>query len=125
MQVIADEATDSYVVAFPDLTGCMTQVDSLDQLPEMADEIRTLWIETEYEDGDPIPLPSYPLEYSGKFNLRIPRSLHQRLADSAEVEGVSLNQYVSALLSEGDAVRRRSEERRVGKECRSRWSPYH
>ena len=34
---------------------------------------------------------------------------------------------------EGDAVKRdeplleleRSEERRVGKECRSRWSPYH
>ena len=23
------------------------------------------------------------------------------------------------------ATRRRSEERRVGKECRSRWSPYH
>src|SRR2546422_6207586 len=24
-----------------------------------------------------------------------------------------------------DAARNRSEERRVGKECRSRWSPYH
>jgi len=24
-----------------------------------------------------------------------------------------------------DARRQRSEERRVGKECRSRWSPYH
>ena len=24
-----------------------------------------------------------------------------------------------------DAAHRRSEERRVGKECRSRWSPYH
>ena len=24
-----------------------------------------------------------------------------------------------------DAVKDRSEERRVGKECRSRWSPYH
>src|SRR3712207_7066982 len=24
-----------------------------------------------------------------------------------------------------DALSRRSEERRVGKECRSRWSPYH
>ena len=24
-----------------------------------------------------------------------------------------------------DYRRRRSEERRVGKECRSRWSPYH
>ena len=25
----------------------------------------------------------------------------------------------------GELVRRRSEERRVGKECRSLWSPYH
>ena len=25
----------------------------------------------------------------------------------------------------GDSVQYRSEERRVGKECRSRWSPYH
>src|SRR4029077_21290891 len=27
--------------------------------------------------------------------------------------------------SQPDIGRRRSEERRVGKECRSRWSPYH
>ena len=26
---------------------------------------------------------------------------------------------------DADGVERRSEERRVGKECRSRWSPYH
>ena len=30
---------------------------------------------------------------------------------------------VSAL--EGYGIQLRSEERRVGKECRSRWSPYH
>src|SRR6266487_1745329 len=29
------------------------------------------------------------------------------------------------LAAEVDGVRVRSEERRVGKECRSRWSPYH
>ena len=28
-------------------------------------------------------------------------------------------------LSQSTAVDGRSEERRVGKECRSRWSPYH
>ena len=28
-------------------------------------------------------------------------------------------------ISKGIAVNRRSEERRVGKDCRSRWSPYH
>ena len=32
----------------------------------------------------------------------------------------------SSVLSDIMAIsRRRSEERRVGKECRSRWSPYH
>ena len=31
---------------------------------------------------------------------------------------------VQALLGEPD-IASRSEERRVGKECRSRWSPYH
>ena len=34
---------------------------------------------------------------------------------------------VIAITAIGDTVRKltRSEERRVGKECRSRWSPYH
>ena len=29
------------------------------------------------------------------------------------------------VISKGAKAGRRSEERRVGKECRSRWSPYH
>ena len=32
---------------------------------------------------------------------------------------------IEALKSGGEVVGNRSEERRVGKECRSRWSPYH
>lgn len=92
-----------YVVVFPDLPGCMTQADTLDELLDMAADARTGWIETEYELGHDIPLPSYPEEYSGKFNVRLPRSLHRSLAESAEREGVSLNQYVVALLSRGDA----------------------
>src|SRR2546427_5754742 len=32
---------------------------------------------------------------------------------------------VDRLLEEANTDTRRSEERRVGKECRSRWSPYH
>ena len=34
--------------------------------------------------------------------------------------GTSMNDIASKL-----GVTKRSEERRVGKECRSRWSPYH
>jgi len=32
-------------------------------------------------------------EKSGKIALRIPKSLHQELAEAAQKEGVSLNQY--------------------------------
>lgn len=92
-----------YVVIFPDLPGCMTQVETLADLPEMARDALNLWLETEYERGAAIPDPSAPPEYSGRFNVRIPRSLHRRLAESAERDGVSLNTYVVALLERGDA----------------------
>ena len=31
----------------------------------------------------------------------------------------------AAMIPDGATIMCRSEERRVGKECRSRWSPYH
>ena len=103
--VLADP-DGGYVIEFPDLKGCLTQADTLDEVAPMAEEARTLWIEAAYENGIDIPLPSYPEEYSGKFVLRLPRSLHRRLAESAEREGVSLNQYVVMVLSGNDAEQR-------------------
>src|SRR5438270_8646742 len=51
-------------------------------------------------DGLPEP-PASPQrrEYSGKFNGRLPKSLHAALASEAEAEGVSLNQLVVAKLA--------------------------
>lgn len=103
--VVADP-DGGYVIIYPDLPGCMTQVETVDEIPGAANEIRELWIQAQYEDGGEIPSPSYPEEYSGKFNVRIARSLHRRLAESAEHEGVSLNQYVMALLDRNDALAR-------------------
>jgi len=46
---------------------------------------------------------------------------------SAEIALQELNATLAARIAEAvaESVRDRSEERRVGKECRSRWSPYH
>src|SRR5256884_3414287 len=33
--------------------------------------------------------------------------------------------FLNRILARADEDEKRSEERRVGKECRSRWSPYH
>jgi hypothetical protein len=38
-------------------------------------------------------------EYSGKFNVRVPKSLHAALASEAQAEGVSLNPLVLAKLA--------------------------
>ena len=51
------------------------------------------WIETKLENGFSIPEPIDDEKYSGKFVLRLPKSLHKNLAIEAEKEGVSLNQY--------------------------------
>ncbi len=103
LNIIADP-DGGYVAEFPDLPGCMTEGDTLEEIIAMSDEARELWLECEY-DRDPtdIPLPSYPVEYSGRFNVRIPKLLHQLLSDAAERDGVSLNQYVVALLARGEA----------------------
>lgn len=37
-------------------------------------------------------------EYSGRFNLRIPRRLHQEIAARATAENKSINQWVSEVL---------------------------
>ena len=45
--------------------------------------------------------------------------------DDAAIEVVAdLLPYISEIV-QNPANKERSEERRVGKECRSRWSPYH
>ncbi len=45
------------------------------------------------------------------------------------IEDAASNRYLAALDEDGEEAcleaATRSEERRVGKECRSRWSPYH
>ena len=55
--------------------------------------------------------------YSGKF-----MSICRRyMVDNMMAEDVLIESFVKIY----DNIDTRSEERRVGKECRSRWSPYH
>ena len=47
-----------------------------------------------------------------------------KTASAADTE--HFGELVAPCLEDGDVfILTRSEERRVGKECRSRWSPYH
>src|SRR3712207_1929711 len=53
------------------------------------------------------------------------------LVETCKLNGVDPQRYLTELLTRlvngwpNSRIDERSEERRVGKECRSRWSPYH
>ena len=77
-----------------DLPGCMADGANPNEAMENLEDAKRLWVETQIEDGYEVPEPVQPNEYSGKFLLRMPKSLHYRLAIQAKREGVSLNQHV-------------------------------
>src|ERR1035438_10911563 len=63
---------------------------------------------------------------SNAQSQKIGQMKRQGLDTTAEQEAVRASKArVAALEEEQKAFEDRSEERRVGKECRSRWSPYH
>ena len=88
-----------YVVHIKDLPGCFTQGETLEETMANIQEARELWIETAYQMGDPIPLPNSAIEYSGKVLLKMPKSLHRDLIQKAAAEAVSLERYISSILS--------------------------
>jgi antitoxin HicB len=88
-----------YAAEIEDLPGCISQGDTIEETIKMIEEARRLWLESAYEDGLDIPAPRSEDDYSGKFNVRLPKSLHRKLDQLAVHEGVSLNQYLVSTLS--------------------------
>lgn len=94
-----DEENPGWVAHVQELPGCITQGDSFEELGEMIEDAMRGWIGVALEEGIPIPEPAPDEDYSGKFVVRLPRSLHRQLAQTAEREGVSLNQFVNVALA--------------------------
>lgn len=82
---ITDESGTYFYAAVLELDGCQSTGETYQEAYEGLQEAMEGWIQTKLEHGFPVPL--------GKFILRLPKSLHCRLAMEAEKEGVSLNQY--------------------------------
>ena len=68
----------------------------LQSLPEEEPDAQDLAMLTEAKaenDGSTTSLKDLEA-YSGKLNIHIPRSLHQKLSQEAKADGVSLDQYI-------------------------------
>ncbi|MBO6146148.1 MAG: toxin-antitoxin system HicB family antitoxin [Lachnospiraceae bacterium] len=90
---IDDEGGHYYHGTILELEGCQSTGDTIEELNDNLVEAMESYIAVKLEYGLSIPEPVDDSKYSGKFVIRLPKLLHQRLAVEASREGVSLNQW--------------------------------
>jgi antitoxin HicB len=131
MQLFWSEEDGEYVALVPEFP----HLSALAETPAKAAEEATLVTETVLEvlsqDGQTPPKPQTLSSFSGETRVRMPRSLHQKLAGRALMENVSLNTLMVTLLAEGIGAKRelplieargRGPKRRVSRVVSSQWS---
>ena len=99
---LSEENGGGYLAYVPKLPGCMSDGETPEEALKNVQDAIKCWIETEKELGRTIPVfEEYKDEndYSGKFLLRMPKSMHKMLSEMAEKERISLNNLIQNLLS--------------------------
>lgn len=94
VQEMNDESGHYFYGRILELDGCQSTGDTIEELYESLNEAMEGYIKVKLENNLPIPEPERVDSYSGKFNVRLPKTLHQRLVIEAQNEGVSLNTLV-------------------------------
>jgi antitoxin HicB len=98
------EEGGGYLIEFSDLPGCISDGETVEEAIINGQDAKHAWIAAMREAGRPIPAAGAD-SYSGKWQLRAPKSLHRRLAEMARREGVSLNTLAVSLLAQGLGAR--------------------
>ena len=106
-----------YIVEVPDLPGCVADGDTIEEAFKNLSEAMEAWIESRLSAGESVPEPRNSESYSGKFVLRLPKRLHQILAEQAQAEECSLNQYAVSLLSEAVGMHAESRQSSALEKC--------
>jgi predicted HicB family RNase H-like nuclease len=94
-----DDGEGAYWVArIAELPHCLIHADTPEEAVKEIQAIKMDWIKSNLERGLPILEPRLR-KYSGQIRLRISPSLHKLLTYRAEMEGMSLNQYMATSLA--------------------------
>jgi antitoxin HicB len=96
---VDEDGREGWVAEVEELPGCISQGSTPEEaIARVRDAMRD-WIAVALEDGVEMPMPHASADFSGRFLVRVPASLHADLARSAGHEGVSLNSFVSSALA--------------------------
>lgn len=108
LELVPDIEESGYTAYYPELPGCVTCGETPEEAVTNAQDAKKAWLTAAIEDGVSIPVPTLIQEtaednYSGQFKIRMPKSLHRKLAEQSKKEGISMNQYCIYLLSQNSA----------------------
>lgn len=101
IRVFWSDADQAYVATCPELDDIAVVCATRDQAVADLEEMIGLTLASFDEQGWARPQPQTVSNYSGQLRLRLPRSIHQRAADRARMEGCSLNSLLLAYVAEG------------------------
>ena len=94
-----DEADGGgFLIEVPMLKGCMNDGETVEEAYNNLEEAKKEWFTYMLENNLAIPEPA-DASYSGRFMVRIPKTLHKIITEQSKREGLSLNQYVSNVLA--------------------------
>ena len=100
IEKLSTDDGDGYIVTIPELAGCVSEGETRDEALESIREAFDSWMEAAQASETSIPSPrKHVNDYSGKFQVRVPRSLHQSIARRADLENISQNAVVNSALS--------------------------
>ena len=98
--LIPDEESGTFTAQIVEFPGCIAQGATPAEAYERLEAVAESWIEAALEMQQQIPDPASDSQFSGRFALRLPRGLHRQAAQLAELEGTSLNQFITGAIAE-------------------------
>jgi antitoxin HicB len=83
------------VATIDELDGCIAHGSDTTEALHNLREVQAMWLEAALTDGQEPPVPQIEDDLpSGKFVVRLPRSLHRKLNKLPKKDDVSLNQLM-------------------------------
>ncbi len=99
-RILIPDENGFYSAEILEFTGCFAEGPTADEAIYNLEEAAKSWIEASLEQGQEIPEPMLNQGFGGKIALRLPKSLHRQAVRMAELDGVSLNQFLVSAIAE-------------------------
>ena len=100
--IVPDEVEGGFTVFFPELPGCATCVENMNDAYDAAIDAKREWLSAAIEDGIVINAPR--TQNTPQVELPLPEVLRNKIIEKAASEGKSFNDYCIVELEKAVAV---------------------